>query len=374
MQNPHFISRPPSRTPRPDDTADQRLSHTGRNTGNLLFIDALRRIVRHDHYAPKVGFKPAEIRERHDGLIIPAANWLNNTSDWGDLAALIEHSKLPCVMVGLGAQAPSTDRMPPVTDGTRRLLHVVAERSHSISVRGAFSAEVVNALGVKNVTVTGCPSLLWHVDRPPHVVSHSLPSRPKIAVNSSRESHEAALEKDDVRNRISCLISREAIKSGFDYVIQTEAPDLEMAMALEQGRSPQPGTMPYLTSAFDADERMVSGFFRDHVQAHFDPATWIESMTDTDAIIGTRLHGVIAGLLAGKPSVLITHDTRTVEMAQQARIPSVPAETVLAAGQLDAAQLVTNADFSTFGDRMHGYYSEFRAFFSNNDVATGLTA
>lgn len=372
MQNPHFISRPARRRPRADDTPDKRLSYTGRNTGNLLFIDALRRVIDHRDYAPEVGFNPDAVREKHDGLVIPAANWLNGASDWGGLADLIERSKLPCVMVGLGAQAPSPDRMPRVSAGTQRLLHVVAERSHSVAVRGTFSAEVVNQLGVNNVTVTGCPSLLWHVDRPAKIVQDALPERPRIAVNSSRENPLEALGKNDLRNRISCLISEQAIQDGFDYVVQTEVPDLDFAMALEQGRTASPDTLAYLRAAFGADMAELSRYFRNHVQAYFDPQAWISAMERTDAVIGTRLHGVIAGLLAGTPSVLVTHDTRTVEMAEQASIPSVPADTILSNGRLDAARLIEEADFSAFRKRMQDYYTRFRTFFEQNNVSTAL--
>lgn len=372
MENPHFISRPARRRPRADDTPDRRLSFTGRNTGNLLFIDALRRIVTHQDYAPEVGFRPESIRERHDGLVIPAANWLNGSSDWGGLADLIERSQLPCVMVGLGAQAPSEDQPPHVSAGTRRLLKVVAERSHSISVRGTYSAEMVERLGVKNVTVTGCPSLLWHVNRLPRVTPLNASGVEKVTINASRESDLAALEKDDLRNHVSCLLSREAYKKGYDFVIQTEAPDLDMAMSMEQGRAPTSETVAYLQKAFAAAPSDLPEFFRGHVRAFFDPAEWIASMQRTDAVIGTRLHGVIAGLLASRPSVLITHDTRTREMADHAAIPQIPAKTILKEGEIVPRRLVERANFTAFHQRMQSYRRTFQAFFAANAVQVAL--
>ncbi|WP_420427118.1 polysaccharide pyruvyl transferase family protein [Algiphilus sp.] len=338
----------------------------------MLFIDALRRIVTHQDYAPEVGFCPESIRERHDGLVIPAANWLNGSSDWGGLAELIERSQLPCVMVGLGAQAPSEDRPPHVSAGTRRLLQVVAERSHSISVRGTYSAEMVERLGVKNVTVTGCPSLLWHANRMPQVKPTDTGGIKRVTINASRENNINALEKDDLRNQVSCLLSRQAFEKGFDFVIQTESPDLDMAMSMEQGRAPAAQTVAYLKKAFAAAPSALPAFFREHVRAFFDPAEWIASMQRTDAVIGTRLHGVIAGLLAGTPSVLITHDTRTREMANHAAIPQIPAKTVLKEGEIAPRRLVESANFTAFNQRMQSYRRTFQAFFAANAVQIAL--
>ncbi|MEQ9478866.1 MAG: polysaccharide pyruvyl transferase family protein [Algiphilus sp.] len=338
----------------------------------MLFIDALRRVVTHRDYAPEVGFCPEAVREKHDGLVIPAANWLNGSSDWGGLADLIERSKLPCVLVGLGAQAPSEERVPRVSEGTRRLLHVAAERSHSVSVRGTYSAEMVERLGVKNVTVTGCPSLLWHVDRTPQVAPSGTGAVEKVTINASRENDLAALSRDDLRNKVSCLLSREALKHGYDFVIQTEAPDLEMVMSMEQCRAPTPATVDYLKEAFSADATALTAFFRNRVRAYFDPAEWIASMRGTDAVIGTRLHGVIAGLLAGTPSVLITHDTRTREMADHAAIPQVSANSVLEKGGISPRRLIEKADFKAFHERMQSYRRNFQAFFTANEVHVAL--
>src|SRR5215207_1999918 len=110
MKNPYFASRkPPTDTAAPHPIAE-RLAQTGMNTGNLLFFDACRRVIKHTHDTSGergIGFDPRAVSQHHDGIVIPAANWLQpkNDSFLGSLAAKIEATKLPCTVIGLGAQS-----------------------------------------------------------------------------------------------------------------------------------------------------------------------------------------------------------------------------------------------------------------------------
>jgi len=194
MQNPYFAAKPSSA--RNANGIRDGLSATGMNTGNLLFISALRRVVQHQTKSDIGRFVPEEVRERHDGVIVPAANWLSASSDFGGLASLIEKADLPTTIVGLGAQ--SFNGQPPIlSEGTLRLVKVIAERSKNLSVRGPFTAEVLAHYGINNVVVTGCPSLLWHVDRPASATK--LPKkRLFVSLNGTRSDTDAKLFKNPV--------------------------------------------------------------------------------------------------------------------------------------------------------------------------------
>ena len=83
-------------------------------------------------------------------------------------------------------------------------------------------------------------------------------------------------------------------------------------------------------------------------------------------MFGTRLHGAIAGLLAGTPAVLVTHDARTAEMARQASVPSVSAETVTE--DADFRQVYDACDIETFNRNAPAYYRRFAEFFDANGL------
>ena len=107
MKNPYIAARDQRVPDAATKTVAAHLVETGLNTGNLLFIAAVRRVVTTEVRSSSVSFDPLRVKETHDGIVIPAANWLNASRDLGGLASLIERSKLPCVVVGLGAQSYS---------------------------------------------------------------------------------------------------------------------------------------------------------------------------------------------------------------------------------------------------------------------------
>jgi hypothetical protein len=77
------------------------------------------------------------------------------------LADFLEKVKLPCVMIGVGSQAPNYDSEIKLQKGTVRFLKIVSERSVSIGARGFFTASWLEKYGIKNVDIIGCPSFFW---------------------------------------------------------------------------------------------------------------------------------------------------------------------------------------------------------------------
>src|SRR3546814_17828261 len=66
---------------------------------------------------------------------------------------------MPILAFGSGAQAPTYGAVE-MSDRTRRFLHVIADRSTKIGVRGDFTDAVPAGIGIANVEPLGCPSLM----------------------------------------------------------------------------------------------------------------------------------------------------------------------------------------------------------------------
>src|SRR5262245_47850630 len=94
-------------------TPREILNALGYNSGHIVFSAALHRCIvaaRRGKYA----FEKGNLHG-HDSIVIAASNWLN---PYEDLSALLEnpdHSDLPIIMVGLGAQTPSRNEIPRLT-------------------------------------------------------------------------------------------------------------------------------------------------------------------------------------------------------------------------------------------------------------------
>jgi len=350
-------------------TVEEKFIRTGSNTGNLLFISTLHKAVTHAGGQNFDRFDVAEVREKHDGIIVPAANWFNYYSDWGGLADKIEATKLPCVIVGLGAQSHVTSTFPNPKPGTLRLVKVISERSASISVRGAYSAAALNHHGIKNVTVTGCPSLLWHL-KPLHV---SKPARKvaAVAIGTTRSDLYEKVFDPQPSFRASVLLARWALANDYFYVAQSELFDMKVATG-----EPTNGAMSehqgFLQRVYGLDSfQPVQEYLKRRSKVFFNVEAWLDFLQPLDFIVSTRLHGVIASLLAGVPALLIVHDTRTREMAQHIKIPYLEAADLverLSSGSMDIDRMYEAADLEAFNKNQPMYYKAFLAFFAKNGV------
>lgn len=131
----------------------------------------------------------------------------------------------------------------------------------------------------------------------------------------------------------------------------------------------------FLCHAFgDAPRRDVESYIDNRVHAFTNIPDWLVYMANKDFVLGTRLHGVIAALLAGTPAMLITHDSRTVEMAQFAGIPHVSGQSLIEEGRIDLKALIEQADFAAFNRRQESSFRSFRAFLDANGVPHRLAS
>ena len=90
------------------------------------------------------------------------------------MANFLQKNRLPCVIIGLGAQAPSYESKVEMPEGTKRLMKIIAGRSTTLGVRGYFTASVLEEMGITNIRVIGCPAMYWTCN-PSMVVSRSFP-------------------------------------------------------------------------------------------------------------------------------------------------------------------------------------------------------
>ncbi len=305
--------------PKPDLDLAQVMHLSGNNVGNFAFWNAARRLVDADIRCFGFGAKPESLGTSIDAVMIPAANFLNPTGDLGWLARLIVQIDKPCVVVGLGAQSESEDEIPALKDGTVQFLRQVGRRTPFIGVRGAFSKRVCEQYGVRNVRVMGCPSLFTNADRRLGQAVASRWKRPiaKLAIH-------AACIKGQARQAERALFARLYEQPGSSYIIQRPVELMKVCRG---------------ESLTESDERYVDkshGFlapdlsrsrFVDTLRAFgtvpYSVDSWIYALGGHSHSVGTRIHGAMMSLAAGLPTVCITHDTRTRELCETMRVPSI---------------------------------------------------
>lgn len=375
-----YLGPPSAVRPVANASSTETLARMGRNTGNLLIGDAIERqlvaepmtrlqdLLTRDGQARSMGeLAPQDIESSFDLIVIGAANFLHARFDFGHWARLIESVRLPCVILGLGAQAPDYGHRVDVPEGTRRLVTVVAERSTSIGVRGHFTADVVGALGVKNLRVVGCPSMYWTCEPDLRFKAQVADGPLSVSVNGSANVVEHSVDVRAAR-RVEGMIARLALERGYPYVLQNES---EM-MDLQHGTPSDPATVAALKLQYGLDDLSVEAFahfVRSRMAVYWDTGSWRDAVATCDFVLGTRFHGCLIAVLAGVPAFVFVHDARTREMCELLQLPH---QNVRDVDALDVRALYDSLDLAATVTAHAGLYKNYVSFLDENGLAHRL--
>ena len=338
---------------------EQRLPFFGKNSGNLVFSEAAFRIVKN---ARRTSYRTMKVTaEDRDCVVIAAANWLNAFSDFGNLADILETLDLPVVMIGVGAQTKPDGEMPTLSDGTLRLMKIVSERSKSISARGEFTCELLSRYGIHNVEPTGCPSLLLTGKHGPRIDRRPTFGWDDVAIHSTRHLYTPA-------RPFQQYLYKQAFAHKADIVLQSEYADLRFAGDPHGETDSDKKAQYILPNTYGASGEELAEYLKWHAKIFFDLDSWVRYLKSKSFVVGTRFHGTIVALLAGTPSVLLTHDSRTSEMVQVMGIPHVPIDSIDTSAPLDPSRLFSEESLAELSATYPGYHARFMDFFARNSI------
>lgn len=340
----------------------------GTNAGNMLFSTAVWRTLLTDEadlvadgYATERGSSRREaerITREYDRVVIPLANAFRKSflPKLDRLTEVIRGLDVPVSVLGVGAQFPLTADLADAPEELRRSVRAfvaaVLDRSPSIGVRGHFTRDFLVGLGFSDdrIDVIGCPSLYGYGGDGSLRPRQALTKRSRLAVTYSPYLRDAGPFVSEVTT---------AYPNSF-VVPQT----VESLALLLWGEPTQYARTPELPETVD-HELYRSGRMRFFVDA----TTWIDALRDRDLVVGTRVHGTIAGLLAGVPSLLIAHDSRTRELAEFHAIPFAPKS---ALRRVSLRRRYERADFDAFTAAHARNAPVFRAFLDRHGLAHTL--
>ena len=339
-----------------------RFETVGFNTGNLLIGNGLHRQLQCTRWGgASIANPPAFIKKNFDRIVLPAANFLCRNFDFTSWADFVESVDLPCLMAGLGAQAP--DDKNPVADipkGTVRFVKAVAERSRSIGVRGHFTAEVLDSLGIANVDILGCPSLYTNLSQPLRVTKRDFSEMRKIVLNGSSDVIAHACDPG-LAKQVERRFFRMADARNLPYVLQSEWPEISYLKKANAGGEAALRRSADLLGY--ADAKAYAAALRRIGRVFFDVQEWFDWMRGQHLSLGTRLHGAVAALLQGVPAILICHDARTKEVCELMHLPQI---TLAEARALPLREIYERADFDGACRRHARMLERYVAFLEKN--------
>ena len=354
------------------------LDATGSNSGNLLIGDALRR---HLNVGPPVrGFSSIDVKsveEEYDAIIIGAANFLHEKFDFGYHADFIEKIKLPTIIIGVGAQAPNYGTKINIPEGTKRFMKIISERSHSMGVRGYYTAYVLNEIGIKNVRAIGCPSLYWSRKPEIKILQKDFKDCKRIVVNGSSNVVEHSVDKKAAQ-KVESYLANLSYKYGYPYVLQNELDEMKIIFN-EKPVSGENSLVQRLKERYalrsrygllGVSDKDFTAFIQNNMKVFFDVEDWMNFIHNYDLVIGTRFHGTLIGLLTGVPSILLFHDSRTREMAELLNIPRVD---IRSSRDLSLRKIYEDADFSALEVVYQYMYRNYKKFLNDNELEHTLS-
>lgn len=314
----------------------------GTNNGNLVYGAAAHKlfstegtVVDATHYTMNAAMAD-RVNEEYDGFILPLANAFRPEFENELLrtAQFLERLKIPFLMLSGGAQLPldgdpaALRKMEPTV---KRFARAVLQGSSRLSVRGELSADYLRSLGFDDVVVIGCPSMTLHGRGHRVEVPETLALGSPVAYNlETKDPFGGDLIQDAERHYRATYLPQE--HGTLELMLWATAPydDADLRLPLDASH-----------------QQFAAGM----AEFYLDAYPWITRLGEMDFSFGARAHGNIAAVLGGTPSVMLAHDSRTLELARYHGIPCV----VRGEGTMpDTVQdLYALADYDEF-NRGHG--------------------
>ena len=349
---------------------------SGANIGNYAFRHGLSSLTDLTGYSV-MAYSEAQHAiaiEQPGRVLVSCANWLSATPDYergnGVRASIIDKVQGPVVSFGLGAQASHGAATLELGPNTQRLAHVLAGKCQSLSVRDQFTAEVLDGLGIRNLTITGCPSNFINLDP-------TLGARVLARCDSGAAA--AADGWTQVRSHISeysggHAFSGRVLKATLEvlgtapgfYVVQSP---VLMPFVLGESRDVP---ADYVSNAPESMRGAGNvGTVLRRSALHFSSIeAWLDFARSCDVAFGMRIHGSMIPLQAGTPSLVIGHDSRTSGLAGFMGIPTLSPEAFLDTVQTGPAKLfeVIAAGMESYDRRRAELGRTMKAYLEGNGV------
>lgn len=298
-----------------DKSVEEKVSFAGANAGNLIFMEAMKEQL---DYVKEIWINPAALKGiDNPSVVIPSANFIIKGGDslMGALIRFLEGTDCPVTMAGLGAQAKleetPAELVEKLSSTQTRALKMLSERAVTIGVRGEYTAECLDIMGIKNVRVIGCPSFYFGFDRRPP--RHRAPSldRVQITVTPAHPLETKILE-----------MGRE-LDAFWLMQMMTEHPEL----ALEQETWDDAWAEKLIGSFPESvlSQADIWRYMKQSARMFFTKKAW-DAFYDKEDItfaFGSRFHGNMAAFRRGVPALWIVHDTRTKELAETLHLPHI---------------------------------------------------
>jgi hypothetical protein len=344
------------------------------NIGDLYVYDSSLRLIEHDVVEPLdinhvSDERIAYYNENFDYCFLRGSNYINPNAVWGRANEVIERLKIPVIAFGIGVQIKTENDLA-LNAETARLLQQIAAKSKTMAVRGELSVRVLNAIGIRNVRVIGCPTVFRHGQPAISISKPRFEDLQRIGFTLRRNTPNTTVFQRYLlhylhqRFRLSIICAGEIEEKAIFYASQQRLDNADLRVA-EAARS--------LTEKgwfYDAADPLLDVYRKDLFWAE-SVAEYDTRVSSLDAVLGYRLHGNLLSLANGTPALYLTYDTRTREFVETFKIPHFD---VLKGEKFQFQSFYEEADFVPFERAYRRQFGELRRFLEENGMPHRLGA
>lgn len=345
-----------------DKGISEKMLYAGGNTGNLVFTESVKKQVQ---YEKEIWLNPTALKGvENPAVIIPSANFIreSDTEMVSNLIRFLENTDCPVTAAGLGAQAEEgvtpAELVEKLTETHIRAFKMLSERAVSIGVRGEYTAECLNQMGIHNVRIIGCPSFYFRRGSQSHRLK--IPSLRKVQMT---------LTPGDARES---PILEQGIKTDAFWLMQMMSENPELALERESWNPDVEEEMRAMRETrfenLSVTEHDLWDYMRRKCRMFFDMPTWERFYDEEDITFafGSRFHGNMAAFHSGVTTLWIVHDTRTRELMETLHLPHMD-YTALAEIH-DPQELIERCDYRDYERHYEGLYNHYLDFLRENHL------
>ena len=349
----------------------QRSINHYHNIGDAFVFDSSLKLMNYD----KLGVLPIaepkmedidRLREEYDYVFLRGSNYVHQSMDWSQTIPVLKRLGLPVIAFGIGAQAPVQGKLE-LSEQTKTVLHMMADSTASIGVRGAYSAQVLWDMGIRNVRIIGCPTAFRRNDPEMRIELPPLDDVKKIGITMRREVSPAYAQ--DIKRYLT--FHRDLAKElagRFDAVLmaQGEVEEKKLVFGTEEQKEEAIAALKAnkWVSEWFLDEPLEK-LYRERMFYSDVVGDYEDLVRSKDLVLGYRLHGNLMALSNGTPSIYFTYDSRTVEFAETYQIPSYD---VFSNKEFRLEDYWDQSLFNKYNRAWYQTYGEMHRFLTENGV------
>lgn len=318
----------------------------GNNTGNLVFIRALKNIL-NPRIFPLWDVDSGAFRDDPEvtHYVTTELIWLTENTVYPHVWKMLEGiGDKPLVPISVGVHSRTESTKLNLNPDTVKLLRTISERA-ILGVRGEYSASVLERLGILNLRIIGCPSMYYGMNDHFRIDKKPFEEGMKAAVNF--RTFYGSLRPAE------CEFLTWAANRQLPFVEQTQQ---ELSLVNCQNNQPQ--------------YEYFSAWLREKKQVFFEVEPWVEWLRQIDFSMGSRFHGNVLALMNGIPALTMAIDGRMQEMTRFFRMPTMDAAEF--SMELPLSHYYDLADFTEFNRVYPQRLANFRDFLRRNGLLEAI--